>query len=564
MMKKLTAIGMVVLIYNLFFYPNLIPAPGRLDFLVFIATILSASWIVFASKAPVRNLQFAYYTSIFSLGTIALSLTRANPIDQAILSLTGLFFTALSVYLLSLKTTKFGGLLEFIIAPLRSAKSWLIAALEEYFFPSVKLKSSSANLTNHLPSPKTAKSVLRGIVIAIPFLFLILGFLASSDPIFADYTQRFFKALSHGQFFSRAFYTIFIIIILIPASVMVTKKPFKSPMSLSFWQGFTIEAQILLGSIAVLLGSFLVIQFRYLFTNVPEIALLQFGVHTYSEYVRRGFGELLVVSAILYLALSVGYATLRNQANRHHFLSFLNIFLLGEFTLFVISIFRRVYLYQNLHGLTRIRIYGMAIVVYIFLLAISLLMRLISKKKVSWYLCEISLGLMLMIGLILIRPDRLIAIHRPPTVNGQIDYVYISRLSIDALPGWQNAIDHATKIVETLPARGDVSTDQVRQLLYAQESITMIRHQYASLAYLYDNPNIVIKLYADDNFTTKPVRSGLMVTNFAQKLAYTQLKQNVPPEVISQLYTQITTALDNLPEELKNIPLDRSYNSPLL
>jgi hypothetical protein len=65
--------------------------------------------------------------------------------------------------------------------------------------------------------------------------------------------------------------------------------------------GFT-EAAIVLGSVAVLFAAFVYIQFQYFFGGQANIHI---DGYTYSEYARRGFGELITV-AVFSLLLILG------------------------------------------------------------------------------------------------------------------------------------------------------------------------------------------------------------------------------------------------------------------
>ena len=67
--------------------------------------------------------------------------------------------------------------------------------------------------------------------------------------------------------------------------------------------GFT-EAAVVLGAVVALFAAFVVIQFQYFFGGQTNIGMQGY---TYSEYARRGFGELVAVafcSLLLFLGLS--------------------------------------------------------------------------------------------------------------------------------------------------------------------------------------------------------------------------------------------------------------------
>jgi hypothetical protein len=112
--------------------------------------------------------------------------------------------------------------------------------------------------------------------------------------------------------------------------------------------------------VGITVGAFLIVQWPYIFAHVAaETDLSQFGVATYSEYVKRGFIELLFISGILYSLLWVGLLTLRSKKEKtFHALQIIQSGVIVLFSIFLLSIARRILLYWDLHGLSLIRIYG--------------------------------------------------------------------------------------------------------------------------------------------------------------------------------------------------------------
>ena len=207
---------------------------------------------------------------------------------------------------------------------------------------------------------------------------------------------------------------------------------------------------------------------------------------------------------------------------------------------------------------------------YFAVLAVILVLRHVSKTKYLWYAYELGIGLLLVVGIAAIRPDRLIATIYPPTVNGQVDYVHISRLSVDALPGWLSAVDHARSIARSLPNPSALTEDQTRAIIYASDSLGSLTDRYGDLVVLYGNISDYQALYpaVGPDFTLNRFKSQsarrILLTNFAEKTGYGKLRSQIPIGDLTSLQTILVDYLNQLPAETKAIPLDRSYESPLL
>src|SRR3989304_8335432 len=126
MKNKLLALALVVFVYNLYFFPLFVPLPGRLSFLLFMATGLAFVWLAFWPNQWQKKEHFAVETSIISLVTALLALQQASPIDQHLLGLLSAGMGGLSAYLLVLDSKLFGGLVEAVLAPVRLSLAWFI------------------------------------------------------------------------------------------------------------------------------------------------------------------------------------------------------------------------------------------------------------------------------------------------------------------------------------------------------------------------------------------------------------------------------------------------------
>src|SRR3989344_1459864 len=85
--RKLSAVALVILIYNLFFFPQNLLFPGSLNFLGLILTFHFFLWLCFWPKTFYANHRHAAATSILANLFAATALFRSSPVDLTLLGL---------------------------------------------------------------------------------------------------------------------------------------------------------------------------------------------------------------------------------------------------------------------------------------------------------------------------------------------------------------------------------------------------------------------------------------------------------------------------------------------
>ncbi|MBI3241291.1 MAG: DUF4173 domain-containing protein [Chloroflexi bacterium] len=195
-----------------------------------------------------------------------------------------------------------------------------------------------------------------------------------------------------------------------------------------------IESGIVLGSINLLFASFVVIQFQYLFGSTANIT--EAG-YTYSEYARRGFGELVMVVMItLLILLTLSTVTRRDGRARAAVFNVLNVIMAALVGVMVVSALQRLLLYEAIFGFTRLRTYSHVAIIWLGLLFLPYLVALLAGR-LRWFAPG---ALLAVIGftttLNVIDVDRFIAqqnIHYYGQ-TGKLHTTYLITLSDDALP----------------------------------------------------------------------------------------------------------------------------------
>ena len=257
---------------------------------------------------------------------------------------------------------------------------------------------------------------------AIVFLFL----LSQADLVFAHVVEQL-----RDQLTGRLLWTLFLgFVITIALSFKQTSENVALKLQ---WFGKR-DLIVLLGTIAVVIAGFLVVQWQYVFGSSREL-LSQLDL-SYSEYVRRGFIELLLAAAIGGV-VSYGAALKLRASNltsgKSKALLVVNAFLIFELLLLLVSAYKRNVLYVDVYGLTRVRIIGEVFLVWlasglVVLFVISAWRRL----KERWAMVVMGLiTVVAWLGLQMVNVDAMIA-RGAPEHQEYKDYFYIMQLSEDA------------------------------------------------------------------------------------------------------------------------------------
>ena len=199
----------------------------------------------------------------------------------------------------------FQSFFQAIFSPFNALLSYLQGFFSqlEYLFKaenSIKLRRPSVL--------EKIRPFIIGLLVSIPILFVLIRLLSSADPIYQSevikvtgwigeiFTGSFWKTLP-----DRIIPSLFIGAALLPFIGFYSHKkdiilPFKV-RSLAI----SSEISVVLFLVIAVLASFLFVQWKYVFVNVPfETDLSRYGVKTYSEYVTRGFFELILIALIVY------------------------------------------------------------------------------------------------------------------------------------------------------------------------------------------------------------------------------------------------------------------------
>lgn len=548
-MHKLAAVFLVVAVFNGVFFSAKVPIPGTLAMAVFIGcingfTLLRFAPRLFDSKSD-RNLRLSWVLLGLTGLATGMSLIRGNYFDRFILTAASLGLSSLNFYLLAKPKVQLAALSELGLFPVRLLMSSL-AAIDTSVAAMLHLKRQSIQQPSW--QQINVAGLVRGLIITVPALLVVVGLLSAGDAAFAEFIGQLLDLETH--WIHRLLWSLGIIAVAVPLTYISIAEPFVSPLASKQYRRYTTEVQMLIGSLLLVMLVYLTVQAPYLFATVPETQLYRFGIQTYSEYVRRGFFELSLVSAIIYAATGLSYLVIRSQTSSTRWLMRLTLALIAVDLLFIGSIFRRVYLYSASHGLTLARIYGAIALIAVIGWTLTLIGRLVSRSKINWHYLEASIILGAILLPSLINPEKLIWKYAPPTVNDQTDYTYIARMDSDAAAGWIQAYQALEAWLAQNPdifADYELSELEYQTLTYHLQTLWSLESHWTRLNQLYASPN-------------------WYETNFSDYAAYQQLKSQLNPLQVSQRKNEMQTFLQQYSVVNEgNIPtLDRSASSPLL
>lgn len=287
-----------------------------------------------------------------------------------------------------------------------------------------------------------SRSVLTGLAIAVPILAVVGMLLLEADAVVGYYLQRFFNALRVDELIGHG--ALIVIVAVLFGSFLTSAKLDDSRVEpVKFRQNWEpATAAVVLALLVAMYALFCGVQFVYLFGSRGLPAEL-----SYSEYARKGFGELLAVAAI---NLSLFGLCLR-FTRPHRVVRAMLLALLVCTGVLLISALRRLGLYIEAYGLTWLRVFPftfmVALGVVLALCAVRLfagklpLLRLSALVLMLWYT-----GLALVnVEAVIVRWNEkmLVTTQRAeagrellPSLDGEIQpqppYVY--ELSSDAVP----------------------------------------------------------------------------------------------------------------------------------
>jgi hypothetical protein len=199
-----------------------------------------------------------------------------------------------------------------------------------------------------------------------------------------------------------------------------------------------IESATILIAVDVLFGLFVVVQLAYLFGGLDTLAVTGLP---YAQYARSGFFELVWVAALAGGLLATVHAI---AARRTPALVGAGLALAGLTAVILASALLRLRIYQDAYGWTELRFYVLATIVWLGI-GIGITFVLVARDRMRWLLHGLAIAaVVVLVGINLVGPSRLIAEQNVARVldpalvpvDGKtgLDLGYALRLGDDAIP----------------------------------------------------------------------------------------------------------------------------------
>ena len=252
---------------------------------------------------------------------------------------------------------------------------------------------------------------VRGIVIALPVIAVFASLLSSADPIFAKQFEKFidlFKIDNLPEYIFRLIYILIFAYALAGTFLHAAQKSdekVEEKTWISPFLGFT-ESTIVLGSVVILFIAFVIVQFQYFFGGQANISI---EGYTYSEYARKGFGELVAVAFFsLLLMLGLGAITRRETEAQRRIFSSLGVGLVGLLIVMLITAFQRLVLYEAAYGFSQLRTYTHVFMIWLGLLLVAVVVLEVLRRERAVGLTMILAALGFIVSLNVLNVDAFI------------------------------------------------------------------------------------------------------------------------------------------------------------
>ncbi len=296
------------------------------------------------------------------------------------------------------------------------------------------------------------RSILRGLAFTLPVVLVFAVLLGSADAIFGNLVQDAVALILPktpnsliAQLFLVAFFTAggliaFKEMVLENTGVFATRLPIPGAAKKPWLRLDMIEASMVLGSVNFLFLVFVIIQARYFFGGQANINAQGY---TYAEYARRGFYELLAVSIMtMGLIVTVDTQTIRKREEQPTFFVLVGVMIALTFVI-LLSAFRRLALYEDAYGFTRIRVMSAVFMIWLAILLGVLLVAVLRRRRSWFWTGGLLTALAFILSLNVMNMDGYIARRNIDRFHqtGKLDLWYLFTLSDDAVPSLARLID---------------------------------------------------------------------------------------------------------------------------
>ncbi len=450
---------------------------------LFILTLIIA--VLYAHSNRLSKIQY-FLAAVSGLAAILISF-RSNEFLVALntlVSLGTLLILVLFTLLKDVQLAVFNLIFSFIYLCVRILRN--IPIISRTFTN----KSNNINLVKYI----------RTFVFSVVIVGLFGVLLSNVDPIF----ESVFLNLFSEELIPRIITTFVVLFV----SLVILNSSFSAKVHKEVRLSFLSKHEVVVPTalLTILFGVFIFIQIKYLFSGAVYIEKYQI---TYSDYVRKGFFELLIT--IFFGGLLSYFVSLKDrfEVQNTNIFKLINTVLLIELFFILVSAYVRDKIYIDTYGLTRMRLVGYAIISILGVFIFSLLA--FSNVKTFTEAKVLTLNFVFMIAVVLglnfVNIDKYVYSynfsHYPiwqEKYNRAYDTFIISLLSFDTVDSWDKITtynkdkfnDFVTKKelsrlkLETYNSRVLLSEDEKNELALLKLTINTLLSKRELLIKKYD------------------------------------------------------------------------------
>jgi hypothetical protein len=411
---------------------------------------------------------FLFVVLCFTAGIFTAWISGVRPMPAGLALLPAILATAAVTFLRAEVYTIFFAfcmtlLLMAVLAASYKSGRWPFYGIADHILSWFRLGADAALHPALLPPEKPAAGaptqpssirrqlwpVLRGLALALPVVLIFAALFASADPMFDRLLRSVFNLDRLPEYLFRLTYILagtYLLTGIFLHAILASRdeRPaYPGRERIRPFFGIT-ESLVVLGAVVGLFTVFVAVQFRYFFGGAGNIGAEGF---TFSEYARRGFGEL-VAAAFLSLLLLLGLGTLtrREGARERNVFTVLAVALVALVIVVLVSSFQRLLLYENAYGFTNLRLYTHVFIVWLGLLLVALAALEIAGRIRYFSAAAIVAAFGFSMTLAVINVDGTIAAQNGERArNGySLDTDFLNTLSVDAVPAILALYDKST------------------------------------------------------------------------------------------------------------------------
>ncbi len=315
---------------------------------------------------------------------------------------------------------------------------------------------------------QTVGAAMRGLLIVIPLLLLFGGLFVAADAVFAGLLSDLLHFNLPNVFGHLILIGFCAWIVAGLLHLVCFARPWQlaaaaPPKVLTLGP---IELGVILGALNILFLAFVIVQIRYLFGG--EQVVLVSTTLTYAEYARRGFFELTTVSAlVLPVLLGLHWLIRPDHPAARWLFRILASSLIALLVAIMASALRRMRLYQETYGLTELRIYTTAFMLWLAVLFIWFCATTLRDQRDRFPFGALVSALAALLILNVINPDAMIVkanldLAIRPENTRPFDRDYVTALSADTVPD----------LIAALPRLDPASQRQIADTLLHERQFT--------------------------------------------------------------------------------------------